>query len=334
MTDPAHSQLTRNTHLDFFDDQHPPKSDFLNEVLAGFARSPKTIPPKYFYDGHGSALFDQITELPEYYVTRTELALLDKIAPALAIKAGRGAVVIEPGSGSSVKIRKLLDALLDPAGYVGLDISRSHLIASCEDLSDDYPDLHIGAICADFSTGLQIDHLPLPDGRRIIFFPGSTIGNFEPEAAINVLKGFRQGMRPGDAVLIGADRVKDPKTLVAAYDDAAGVTASFNLNLIERINSELEGTIDSSKLKHVSVWNKDKERIEMHLEALVDMEFTISGQSFSMSKNERLHTENSHKFTPESFNNLARKSGFDLIQTWSDAADLFSLHWLEPCAKA
>ena len=334
MTDPAQSQLTRNTQLDFFDDQHPPKSDFLNEVLSGFARNPKTIPPKYFYDGEGSALFDQITELPEYYVTRTELALLDKIAPALAIKAGRGAVVIEPGSGSSVKIRKLLDSLLDPAGYVGLDISRSHLIASCEDLSEDYPDLHIGAICADFSTGLQLDHLPLPDGRRIIFFPGSTIGNFEPEAAINVLKGFREGMRPGDAVLIGADRVKDPNRLVAAYDDAAGVTASFNLNLIERINSELEGSIVGSKLKHVSVWNADKERIEMHLEALTDMEFTISGQSFSMSKGERLHTENSHKFTPDSFKNLAQKSGFDLIQSWSDPADLFSLHWLEPCAKA
>ena len=327
-----------NTHpalaaqLDFFDNQHPPKSDFMHDVLTGFALPTKSVPPKYFYDQAGSALFDQITEVPEYYVTRTELALLDRIAPLLAQRAGPGAVVVEPGSGSSLKIRKLLDALHDPAGYVGLDISENHLIAACADLADDYPDLNIGAICADFTAGLHLDHLPLPDGRRVIFFPGSTIGNFEPEAARDVLRAFREGMRPGDAVLIGADRVKEPEMLVAAYDDSMGVTAAFNLNLLTHINTAMGADIDVSNFKHIALWNAERERIEMHLEAQSDTAFTIAGQSFSMTAGERLHTENSHKFTPESFDKLASDAGFDRIQTWSDGADLFSLHWLEPSA--
>lgn len=326
----THSALA--AQLDFFDNQHPPKSDFMHDVLTGFALPIKSVPPKYFYDQAGSALFDQITEVPEYYVTRTELALLDRIAPLLAQRAGPGAVVVEPGSGSSLKIRKLLDALHDPAGYVGLDISENHLIAACADLADDYPDLNIGAICADFTAGLHLDHLPLPDGRRVIFFPGSTIGNFEPEAARDVLRAFREGMRPGDAVLIGADRVKEPEMLVAAYDDSMGVTAAFNLNLLTHINTAMGADIDVSNFKHIALWNAERERIEMHLEAQSDTAFTIAGQSFSMTAGERLHTENSHKFTPESFDKLASDAGFDRIQTWSDGADLFSLHWLEPSA--
>jgi L-histidine N-alpha-methyltransferase len=334
MTDSAFQEKTRNAQLDFFDDQHPPKSDFLRDVLSGFKRAVKTVPPKYFYDAPGSALFDSITELPEYYVARTELKTLAKIGPELAKKAGTGAVVIEPGSGSSVKIRSLLDALDQPAGYVGLDISRQHLIASCEDLAEDHPDLNIGAVCADFTSGLDLDHLPLPEGRRIIFFPGSTIGNFEPEAARSVLAGFRDGMRPGDAVLIGADRVKCPVMLEAAYDDKAGVTAAFNLNLLTRINTELNGTIPTGQFKHLAIWNAEQTRIEMHLEALTDVDFTIAGEAFSMSAGERLHTENSHKFTPESFKHLAEQAGFELKQSWTDSDDLFSLHWLEPSAKA
>jgi L-histidine N-alpha-methyltransferase len=334
MNDSGIEDKSRNAHLDFFDDQHPPKSDFLRDVLAGFNCAVKTVPPKYFYDAPGSALFDGITESPEYYVARTELSLLDKIGPELAIKAGKGAVVIEPGSGSSIKIRRLLDALDQPAGYVGLDISRQHLIASCEDLAEDHPDLSIGAVCADFTTGLDLDHLPLAEGRRIIFFPGSTIGNFEPDAARAVLAGFRDGMRPGDAVLIGADRVKSPAMLEAAYDDSAGVTAAFNLNLLTRINTELDGSIPTHQFKHLAIWNAKHARIEMHLEALADIDFTIAGEAFSMVAGERLHTENSHKFTSETFRDLAELSGFDLKQSWTDSGDLFSLHWLEPRAKA
>lgn len=325
---------TKYATLDYFDDQHPPKGDFLRDVEDGFARDPKSIPPVYFYDRAGSALFDKITTLPEYYVTRTELALLDSIAPELARRAGHGAVVIEPGSGSSVKIRKLLDALGDPAGYVGLDISKDHLIAACDDLAEDYPDLSIGAVCGDFTAGLNIDHLPLPDGRRIIFFPGSTIGNFEPDAARDVLAGFRKGMRPGDAVLIGADRVKSASVLEAAYDDASGVTAAFNLNLLTRINRELDGNIDVGKFRHLSVWNAEKARVEMHLEALEDLQFDVHGKTWTMHRGERLHTENSHKFTPDSFRALAESAGYEVCKTWSDPAELFSLHWLEPKAEA
>lgn len=334
MSDRALGRKTAHASLDYFEDQHPPAGDFLRDVLEGFAKTPKSVPPVYFYDAEGSAIFDQITEAPEYYVTRTELALLDTIAPELAERAGPGAVVIEPGSGSSVKIRKLLGALGDPAGYLGLDISRSHLVSAVEELAADYPDVSVGAVCADFTGGLNVDHLPMPDGRRVIFFPGSTIGNFEPGAARDVLAGFRAGMRPGDAVLIGADRVKAEDRLIAAYDDAAGVTAAFNLNLIDRINRELDGTIDRDALVHLSVWNAEKARIEMHLEARRDTRFAIAGEHFEMKKGERLHTENSHKFTLESFEALANSAGFTVAKSWSDAEDLFTLFWLEPCWEA
>ena len=320
--------------LDFFEDQHPPAGDFRDDVVRGLTATPKALAPKYFYDAEGSAIFDAITELPEYYVTRTELGILDRIGPELARLAGSGAVVIEPGAGSSIKIRKLLDSLDSPAAYLGLDISGEHLETACQALAADYPDIRIGAVCADFTQGLDIDHLPLPEGRRIIFFPGSTIGNFEPEAARAVLAGFRKGLRPGDAVLLGADRVKPPATLVAAYDDDQGVTARFNLNLIERINRELDGNIDASKLRHVALWNPEASRIEMHLEATADQDARVAGHDIHFSAGERMHTENSHKFTPESLEALAVSAGFNRLRTWSDKAELFSLHWLEPGAEA
>jgi L-histidine N-alpha-methyltransferase len=334
MSDRVIGLKARESALDFYDDQHPPAGDFLRDVLDGLARAPKSIPPVYFYDAKGSALFDSITLAPEYYVTRTELALLDAIGPELASLAGKDAVVVEPGSGSSVKIHKLLSALDQPAGYVGLDISKRHLVEACIELAETYPGLAVGAICADFTTGISLDHLPVPQGRRVLFFPGSTIGNFEPEAARDVLAGFRKGMRPGDALLIGADRVKDEATLVAAYDDAGGTSAAFNLNLITRINKELGGTIPAGSLEHLSVWNAEHARIEMHLEALERIEFEVGGHSFSMEKGERLHTENSHKFTPDTFDALARSAGFKRAHSWSDPAEFFSLHWLEPDDKA
>jgi L-histidine N-alpha-methyltransferase len=334
MSDRALGHKARESALAFYDNQHPPAGDFLRDVLEGLAKTPKSIPPVYFYDAKGSALFDDITLAPEYYVTRTELALLDAIGPELATLAGKGAVVVEPGSGSSVKIHKLLDALDQPSGYVGLDISDTHLVDACIELAETYPGLSVGAICADFTAGIDLAHLPVADGRRLFFFPGSTIGNFEPDAAREVLAGFRAGMRPGDALLIGADRVKDAATLIAAYDDEGGTSAAFNLNLIDRINAELDGTIDASKLRHLSVWNVEHARIEMHLEALEDIDFTIGEHPFSMQAGERLHTENSHKFTPDTFDALARSAGFTRAHTWSDAAELFSLHWLEPEEKA
>lgn len=330
MTDQVIGRQSAHALIDYFDDQHPPLGDFMRDVENGLSDTPRSIPPVYFYDQEGSALFDQITELPEYYVTRTELDLLGEISSELSLRAGAGAVVIEPGSGSSVKIRTLLDALGDASGYVGLDISRDHLIAACEDLARDYPDVAIGAVCANFTAGLKLDHLPLPEGRRLIFFPGSTIGNFEPADARAVLAGFRSGMRKGDAVLIGADRVKDEQILVDAYDDAAGVTAAFNLNLLKRIRTELGATLNVEDFTHKSIWNTELQRIEMHLVAQRRTEIGLNGKVHVFEAGETLHTENSHKFTLTSFQLLAESAGYTVVKHWSDSAELFSLYWLEP----
>jgi dimethylhistidine N-methyltransferase len=334
MSDSATGLKPASTSLAFFEDRHPPASDFGRDVREGLSGDPKTLSPIYFYDARGSAIFDAITDTPEYYVTRTELGVLETHGAEIADRAGPRAVVIEPGSGSSVKIRHLLDALNAPAGYVGLDISKDHLFAACNELAADYPDLEIGAVCADFTDGLDLAGLDFPPGRRLIFFPGSTIGNFEPEDAREVLAGFRQGMRPGDAVLLGVDQVKARETLEAAYDDGDGVTADFNLNLIDRMNRELGGDIDRAGFRHRAIWNAEAARIEMHLEALQDMAFTVAGEKFSMRKGETIHTENSHKFTQESFSALADAAGFSVDASWRDADGLFALHWLVPKPEA
>lgn len=315
--------------LAFFADLHPPASDFRRDVLEGLAADPKMIPPKYFYDRRGSALFDDITDTPEYYVMRTELALLDQISDEIAGRAGPGAVVIEPGSGSSTKIDKLLSSLDHPAAYVGLDISREHLLAACTELAARWPSLKIGAICADFTHHVDLHDMPIPEGRRLVFFPGSTIGNFETGEARELLKGIRDWLRPEDGLLIGVDRVKPREVLEAAYDDAGGVTAAFNLNLLTRINRELDGDIDATAFTHKAIWNESRSRIEMHLVAQRDMRFTISGQAFAMAQGETIHTENSHKFTVASFQELARTAGLEPVADWSDDDSYFTLHWLE-----
>jgi dimethylhistidine N-methyltransferase len=315
--------------LSFFEDLHPPKSRFLDDVLTGLAQPQKTIPPKHFYDAKGSALFDDITGTDDYYVTRTELGILDDIAGDIARRAGKGAVVIEPGSGSSVKIDKLLNALDEPAAYIGLDISKQHLVSACEDLAVRFPDLSVGAICADFTQTVPLDDLPIPAGRRLVFFPGSTIGNFEPEDAQSLLCRLRDWLRPGDAILIGADRVKSAEVLENAYDDQQGVTADFNLNLLNRINRELDGNIDVSAFAHRADWNAERSRVEMHLVAERDVDFTVSGQAFSMKAGETIHTENSHKFTIDRFTALAASADLAVKTHWSDDRGYFTLYWLE-----
>ncbi|QNL20159.1 L-histidine N(alpha)-methyltransferase [Hyphobacterium sp. CCMP332] len=324
MTMPSHAGT-----LSFFNDLHPPKSRFQDDVLEGLSRPQKSIPPKHFYDARGSALFDDITDTEDYYVTRTELGILDAIAGEIAAKAGSGAVVIEPGSGSSVKIDKLLNALDRAAAYIGLDISKEHLISACEDLAARYDGLSVGAICADFTQPVPLEDLPIPDGKRLVFFPGSTIGNFEPGGAKALLETIRGWLRPGDALLIGADRVKSADILENAYDDASGVTAAFNLNLLTRINRELNGTIETDAFDHKAVWTSDAARVEMHLVAKRDTEFSVSGQTFRMSAGETIHTENSHKFSIERFTALAASAGLVVKQDWSDARGYFTLYWLE-----
>ncbi|WP_421788399.1 L-histidine N(alpha)-methyltransferase [Hyphobacterium sp.] len=315
--------------LAFFEDLHPPKSRFLDDVLTGLAKRQKSIPPKHFYDAKGSALFDDITGTDDYYVTRTELGILDGIADDIAARAGKDTVVIEPGSGSSVKIDRLLNALDAPAAYVGLDISKDHLISACEDLAARYPGLTVGAICADFTQAVPLGEFPIPDGRRLVFFPGSTIGNFEPDGARSLLCRLRDWLRPGDAILIGADRVKSAEVLENAYDDQQGVTAAFNLNLLTRINRELNGDIDTGAFSHRAVWNAELSRVEMHLVANRDMQFTVSGQTFAMKKGETIHTENSHKFTIDRFTALAASADLSVKTHWSDDRGYFTLYWLE-----
>ncbi len=333
MTAPL-NRKTGSPRLAFFEDMHPPAADFRTDVLAGLSKPQKAISPKYYYDEAGSRLFDAITRQPEYYLTRTELALLKEAGPMLAGMAGPGTVVLEPGAGSSVKIRTLLDALDSPAAYVGMDISGEHVKTACEALATDYPTLTVGAVCHDFTRAIDLNALPLPAGKRLVFFPGSTIGNFELIDALGVLKTLRNWLRQGDALLIGADLRKEAAILEAAYDDAAGITADFNFNLIRRINTELDATIDESALRYAAHWNPYRSRVEMYLVATRDQHFKVAGENFVLREHETIHMENSHKFTVETFQDLALKAGLMPRRSWVAKDRPFSMHWLEPAREA
>ncbi|MCC5997258.1 MAG: L-histidine N(alpha)-methyltransferase [Oceanicaulis sp.] len=320
--------------LAFFKDLRPPAGDFRTDVLEGLAKPQKAIPPKYFYDAEGSRIFDRITRAPEYYLTRTELTLLDRIGPELRALAGSGAVVLEPGAGSGVKVRKLIDALEAPAAYVGMDISGDHVKAACADIASDHQDMIIGAVCHDFTRPIDLDALPLPPGRRVVFFPGSTIGNFELIDARALLQTFRDWLRPGDGLLIGADLRKDARVLEAAYDDADGATADFNFNLVRRINTELDGTLDPEGLRYKAFWNPYRSRMEMYLSAVRDQRFTVSGRAFQLREHETIHTENSHKFTLDTFRDLSKSAGLAPKHAFTAPDGAFSIHWLERAGEA
>jgi len=299
---------------------------FLQDVLAGLSRIQKSIPPKYLYDAEGSRLFDAICDLPEYYPTRTETAILAGHADDMAARIGPGAVVVEFGSGSSVKIRLLLDALQDCRGYVPVDISGEHLSAAALRLGADYPALPIQPVVADYTRPFP---LPALSGRRVGFFPGSTIGNFSPGEAMGFLCTAAEIIGPGGGLLVGADRRKDPAVLVPAYDDAAGVTAAFNMNLLTRMNRELGADFEPDRFAHRARYDGDRHRIEMHLESLETQTVSIAGETFRFEAGETIHTENSHKFDRDSFAALAEPAGFRLSKSWTDAEGWFDVHWLE-----
>jgi dimethylhistidine N-methyltransferase len=281
---------------------------FRADVLAGFRAAKRAIPARWFYDFRGSELFEQITDLPEYYPTRIETALLERIAPAVAKLVGPGRAVVEFGSGSSIKTPHLLSAVA-PAAYVPIDISGDFLRESAAALASDFPKLSILPVEADFMFPIapppEISALP-----KLGFFPGSTIGETLGEGAM---------------LLIGIDRIKDEQKLVAAYDDAQGVTAAFNLNLLHRINRELNGDIAVGAFRHRAVWNDLYARIEMHLEALHDVSFAIEGEPFSMAAGETIHTENSHKYGRRDARLLLRAGAWTPIAEWTDADDQFAL---------
>ena len=309
-------------------DLHPAPVDFRIEVLRGLTSSPKSLPPKFFYDEAGSRLFEQITQLPEYYPTRTELALLEKHAPDIVAGFGPDAALIEFGSGSSRKVKLLLDAGTDIAVYMPVDISRDFLIQAAEAIAGQYPDTVVVAVCADY-TQLPVLPEPATSGRRIVFFPGSTVGNLEPSHAKEFLTSTATLLRPGDAMLIGVDLIKDTEVLNRAYNDAAGVTAEFNLNLLQRINSELGADFDLDRFEHVAMFVESESRIEMHLRSTCEQDVNVGGERIHFAEGETIHTENSYKYGDGRFRDLVRGTGFSWVQRWADDREWFALHWLE-----
>jgi dimethylhistidine N-methyltransferase len=329
ITDQGQGGLTRSLQapgsIRFFD-YRPTPADVRAEVLEGLGRPVKRLSPKLFYDQRGSQLFDAITELPEYYPTRTEIGILRDHGSEMADRLGRDNVLIELGSGSSLKIQTLL-AALQPSVYLPVDISKEHLLESANALAERFPALAIRAACADYSAPFK---LPLePDWRDLAaFFPGSSIGNFDPDDARQLLGRVAGLLGPGGRLLIGVDLPKDPAILNAAYDDAQGVTAAFNLNLLTRINRELEGEFDLGAFAHRAFFNLAESRVEMHLVSRVEQRVRVAGEVFAFRVGETIHTENSYKYGIDAFHRLAEHAGFVAEQVWTDPDALFSVHCL------
>jgi len=303
---------------------------FRADVLKGLAERQKAVPARWFYDRAGSELFEKITQLPEYYATRTEIGLLEAHGGEIAGRAGRGRAVVEFGSGSSLKTPLLLREL-DAAAYVPIDISGDFLRQSSEELSAKFPHLPVLPVEADFTKPVRLPGA-VRDLDMLGFFPGSTIGNMVPRTAVDLLRSMRETLGARSRLVIGFDRVKEIGRLVAAYDDARGVTARFNLNLLARINRELDGDIPIDRFRHVARWNADWNRIEMHLEALEDMAFTVSGERIAMRRGETIHTENSHKYTPDQARLLLQSSGWSTAAFWTDSAGDFAIILAEATA--
>lgn len=314
--------------------------EMLADVLEGLSWPIKRLPCKYFYDRRGSELFDRICELPEYYVTRTELGIMRAHAAEMATCIGAGALIIEYGSGSSTKTRLLLDELsrlAPPAGYAPVDVSREHLMAASRAIARDYPGLPVHPICADFTTAFALPPA-VRLARRIVYFPGSTIGNFAaPEATALLGQIARQIARRGSAAaaggaLIGIDLQKPEAVLHAAYNDAQGVTAAFNLNMLVHINRELGATFDLTRFAHRAYYHHERGCVEMHLESLVAQEVSIGGRRITFAAGETIQTEDSHKYTLAGFADMAASAGLRLDRTFTDADMQFALVYLVPQA--
>jgi dimethylhistidine N-methyltransferase len=297
--------------------------NFRRDVLAGLAAPVRAVPARWFYDRRGSELFETITQLPEYYLTRTETALLERRCPDVARIAGPGQAVVEFGSGASVKTRILL-AAVTPSAYVPIDISGDFLRDSAASLGEGFPGLPVHPIEADFTCPIQLPEIlgALP---RLGFFPGSTIGNMVPATGVDLLRAMRRTLGTGAWLLIGFDRVKDAAELLRAYDDEAGVTAAFNLNLLDRINRELGGDIPVEAFRHRAIWNDRLSRIEMHLQATRDVGFEVANRHFSMSAGETIHTENSHKYGERDARLLLLAGGWTPAEEWIDEEGRFAL---------
>ena len=305
-----------------------PDPTFRDDVIAGLSAQRKRIPPKYFYDATGSRLFEQITQLPEYYPTRTELQILADNAAEIVKVVLPGAALVEFGSGSATKVRILLRAAPELSAYVPVDISVEYLDGEAERLRREFPGLTVLPVAADFTQDFALPAAVL-DRPRMGFFPGSTIGNFEPHEAAAFLRHAARMLGAGAELIVGVDLVKDPDVLHAAYNDAAGVTARFNLNVLVRINRELGGNFDLSAFTHRAIYNRERHRIEMHLISKKSQTVRLLGTSFSFRPGESIHTENSYKYSLERFAALAQGAGWRVRESWTDAARMFSVHALE-----
>lgn len=303
------------------------RAEFAREVVAGLSRTPKTLPTRFLYDARGSELFEQITELDEYYPTRTEIGILEVAAPKWVAALPQRTVLVEFGSGSSTKTEMLLAAGSNIVTYVPIDVSPAALDAAASRLRERFPTLEVVPIEADFTKAV----LPpaLADRPLAGFFPGSTIGNFEPEIAVGLLRTFARILAPRGRLLIGADLRKDRRTLERAYDDDQGVTAAFNLNLLHRMKRELGAKLDPDGFEHLATFNAELSRVEMHLVSRHAQTIEVDGKRFSLQPGERIHTENSHKYTFDGFAEMARTAGWHTAEVWTDPAGLFSVHALE-----
>ncbi|HKT18254.1 MAG TPA: L-histidine N(alpha)-methyltransferase [Stellaceae bacterium] len=314
-----------------FHDLAPEAESFRDCVLEGLSRRAKSVPCRFLYDARGSDLFEEICELPEYYPTRTETAILAARAPEIAAVMGPRCELIEFGSGSSRKVRLLLDALREPAAYVAIDISGEALRQAANDLAASFPTLAVVAVCADYMRPLELPELPAAgEGSRLAFFPGSTIGNLEPALAIEFLSGCRRVIGKSGAMLVGVDLQKDPDILNAAYNDSRGVTAAFNLNLLARANRELGGDFNLDRFAHDAAYDAKAGKIEIFIRSRADQIVTVAGRRFRFAEGERIHTEDSWKYTIAGFRQLAVRAGYRPSRCWTDPAALFSVHLLTP----
>jgi len=310
-----------------FYDQHPAAAQLYREVTDGLRGEPKSIPPKFFYDERGSFLFSEISRLPEYYLTRVEMDILRDCAEELAQRIVSRHVIVELGSGDSDKVRMLLRTLR-PLAYVPIDIAQTPLLACAERLRPDFPQMEVHAICADYMKSVIVPS-SVPDAPRLVFFPGSTLGNFEPAAAEVFLRRLRKLVREDGALLIGIDLKKDHRVLHAAYNDAQGVTAAFNLNLLVRVQNELDAELAVDDFRHEAFYNEAEGRIEMHLVSCCEQDIVINGDRFLLEEGEGICTEYSYKYTVDEFHALARRAGFHCEKVWTDSRNLFSVHLLK-----
>ena len=302
--------------------------DFRRDVLAGLSRQAKSLPCKYRYDERGARLFEAICELEEYYPTRTEIRILRQNITEIAALVGRGCHLVDLGSGSGLKTRLLLEHLEDPVSCTPVDIAGQQLLESSERLGQEFPGLAVRPVCADYTNGFQLPHLPADSERTLVFFPGSTIGNFEPGEAVAFLRNLREVCGPRVGLLLGVDLRKDPGILHAAYNDSAGVTAQFNLNLLARVNRELGARFEVSEFRHRAVYHEGAGRIEMHLVSRLPQRVALGGEEFYFSAGESIVTEHSYKYALNQFHDLAAEARFRLVRCWTDAAQWFSVHYL------